>query len=85
MIQNCHVGGVCLESQNSLPAYRFIADLIEEDIDTGRFQARDRLPTLRDLAKALNINYTTVARAYKEASKRGLIETSPGAGTFVKR
>lgn len=73
-----------LESEKGTPAYRLIADLIEEDVDSGRLQARDRLPTLRDLASAVGINYTTAARAYNEARARGLIDSHPGSGTFVK-
>lgn len=73
-----------LEKEKGRPAYLLIADLIDEDVESGRFQARDRLPTLRDLAAALGINYTTAARAYNEAKRRGLIESHPGSGSFVK-
>jgi DNA-binding transcriptional MocR family regulator len=66
------------------PAYRLIADLIAEDLRTGRLAARDRLPTLRELADDLGLNYTTVARAYAEARKRGLIDSRPGMGTHVR-
>ena len=66
------------------PAYLLIAELIADDVRTGRLGARDRLPTLRDLADELRLNYTTVARAYAEARKRGLIDTRPGMGTFVR-
>jgi DNA-binding transcriptional MocR family regulator len=66
------------------PAYRLIADLIAEDLKSGRLAARDRLPTLRELALELELNYTTVARAYAEARKRGLIESRPGTGTRVR-
>ncbi len=66
------------------PAYLLIAELIAEDVRTGRLGARDRLPTLRDLADELGLNYTTVARAYAEARKRGLIDSRPGMGTFVR-
>ncbi|CAH2807719.1 MAG: Transcriptional regulator, GntR family domain / Aspartate aminotransferase (EC [uncultured Caballeronia sp.] len=38
---------------------------------------RDRLPGLRDLANELQLNYTTVARAYAEARKRGLLDSVP--------
>ncbi len=69
---------------NSKPAYLLIADLIAEDVRLGRLSARDKLPTLRDLADELELNYTTVARAYAEARKRGLIDSHPGAGTFVR-
>jgi len=73
-----------LSSDRGKPAYRLIADLIGEDVDSGRLQARDRLPPLRDLATAVGINYTTAARAYNEAKRRGLIDSHPGSGTFVK-
>lgn len=73
-----------LKNSQGIPAYRLIADLIGEDIDSGRLQARDRLPPLRELAKATGINYTTAARAYQEAKTRGLIDSHPGSGSFVK-
>lgn len=73
-----------LASESGIPAYRLIADLIEDDIDSGRLQARDRLPPLRDLANAVGINYSTAARAYNEARARGLIDSHPGSGSFVK-
>lgn len=66
------------------PAYLLLADLIADDIRTGRLTARDRLPTLRDLAADLHLNYTTVARGYAEARKRGLIDSRAGMGTFVR-
>jgi DNA-binding transcriptional MocR family regulator len=66
------------------PAYLLIPELIAEDVRTGRLGARDRLPNLRDLAAALDLNYTTVARAYAEARKRGLIDSRPGMGSFVR-
>ena len=66
------------------PAYLLIADLIADDLKSGRLAPRDRLPTLRDLAETLRLNYTTVARAYAEARKRGLIDSRPGFGSFVR-
>ncbi|MDF3886639.1 PLP-dependent aminotransferase family protein [Cupriavidus basilensis] len=71
-------------AESAKPAYLMIPDLIEEDLASGRLQARDRLPALRDLAEALRLNYTTVARAYAEARKRGLIDAKAGSGTFVR-
>ncbi|TAK78839.1 MAG: PLP-dependent aminotransferase family protein [Aquabacterium sp.] len=66
------------------PAYLLIADLIAEDIRSGRLAARDRLPPLRSLCEDLKLNYTTVARAYAEAQKRGLIDSAAGRGSFVR-
>ena len=73
-----------LHADSKRPAYLLIADLIEADIEKGVLQARDRLPPLRDLADWLALNYTTVTRAYKEASNRGLIDSHPGSGSYVK-
>src|SRR5215467_13542122 len=66
------------------PRYLAIADAIAEDIRSGRLGASDRLPPQRKLAKRLDIDFTTVARGYVEAQKRGLIESKVGQGTFVR-
>ncbi|NOW47752.1 DNA-binding transcriptional MocR family regulator [Novosphingobium sp. SG751A] len=65
------------------PHYKAIADAIAHDMQEGRLRVSDRLPPQRDLAKRLGINFTTVARGYVEAQKRGLIESRTGQGTFV--
>jgi DNA-binding transcriptional MocR family regulator len=67
------------------PHYLAIADAIAEDIRRGRLSASDRLPPQRKLARRLDIDFTTVARGYLEAQKRGLIESHVGRGTFVLR
>ncbi|MGH8779704.1 PLP-dependent aminotransferase family protein [Paraburkholderia sp.] len=71
-------------AESRKPAYLVIPDLIEEDLASGRLRPRDRLPGLRDLASTLQLNYTTVARAYAEARKRGLLDARAGSGTFVR-
>lgn len=66
------------------PAYILLPELIAEDIHKGLYGVRDPLPTLRDLARDLGLNYTTVARGYAEARKRGLIDSHVGVGTVVR-
>ncbi len=70
-------------SRSSSPRYIAIADLIELDLRSGILAAGDRLPPQRVLAKRLNIDFTTVARGYVEAQKRGLVDSHVGRGTFV--
>jgi DNA-binding transcriptional MocR family regulator len=65
------------------PHYRAIAEAIAVDVRDGRLRVSDRLPPQRELAERLGINFTTVARGYVEAQKRGLIESRVGQGTFV--
>ena len=66
------------------PRYIAIADRIAEDLKEGRLMAGDRLPPQRTLAARLAIDFTTVARGYVEARKRGLVESRVGQGTFVR-
>lgn len=70
-------------ARSDKPRYLAIADLIGEDIRAGRLAIGDRLPPQRKLAARLAIDFTTVARGYVEAQKRGLVESRVGQGTFV--
>lgn len=67
------------------PLYLMIADALEADIDSGRVRPGERLPAQRALAAALDIDFTTVGRAFAEARRRGLIEASVGRGSFARR
>ena len=71
-------------SRGSGPVYRGIADAIERDISTGVLREGSRLPTHRKLAQQLGVTTLTITRAYGEASRRGLIESTVGKGTFVR-
>ncbi|KJF65577.1 MULTISPECIES: aminotransferase-like domain-containing protein [Rhizobium/Agrobacterium group] len=70
-------------SRSNSPRYMAIADLIEMDLRSGHLAIGDRLPPQRELAKRLDIDFTTVARGYAEAQKRGLVDSHVGRGTFV--
>ena len=71
-------------SPRDKPHYLAIADAIAEDIRNGRLSPADRLPPQRKLARRLELDFTTVARGYVEAQKRGLVESRVGRGTFVR-
>jgi DNA-binding transcriptional MocR family regulator len=71
-------------ASSNRPRYLAIADLIAADMRDGRLSPGDRLPPQRKLANRLNVDFTTVARGYVEAQKRGLIESRVGQGTFVR-
>ena len=70
-------------SGSDKPRYLAIADVIADEVAAGRLHAGDRLPPQRSLAKRLGVDFTTVARGYVEAQKRGLVESRVGSGTFV--
>src|SRR5262249_25850680 len=65
------------------PMYLRVVDALASDIASGRLVRGQRLPTHRALAAALDIDLTTVTRAYSEARRRGLREARGGQGTFA--
>lgn len=71
-------------TRSDKPRYLAIAEAIAEDIGNGRLSAGDRLPPQRQLAARLAMDFTTVARGYVEAQRRGLVASRVGQGTFVK-
>ncbi len=66
------------------PKYRAIVKALAEDIRTGRLPPGARLPPQRALAKRLNVDLTTVTRAFNEARRTGLIDATTGRGSFVR-
>lgn len=65
------------------PIYKGLADILENDIKTGKLKAGTKLPPQRELADFLDINLSTVSRAIKLAMEKGLLSSSVGCGTFV--
>lgn len=66
------------------PIYARIADAVERDVRSGLLLPGSRLPTHRQLAADLGVTPVTVTRAYAEAARRGLVESSSGRGTFIR-
>jgi GntR family transcriptional regulator len=58
---------------------------IREAIARGELHAGDALPTVRQLANDLDINFNTVSRAYRDLEREGLVATVQGRGTIVAR
>jgi len=63
--------------------YLGIVEALEADIRSGRVARGERLPSQRAIAEALEVDLTTVTRAFNEARRRGLVEAHAGRGTFI--
>ena len=63
--------------------YLGIVEALEADIRSGRVARGERLPPQRAIAEALEVDLTTVTRAFNEARRRGLVEAQAGRGTFI--
>lgn len=70
-------------SGSNQPIYKQIADCIEKDIRDGSLKTGFRLPPQRIIAQYLNINHSTVTRAYKICEEKGFIKGITGKGTYV--
>jgi DNA-binding transcriptional MocR family regulator len=64
--------------------YLGIVSALEADIYAGRIRPGDRLPSQRAIAEALQVDLTTVTRAFNEARRRGLVEGNKGSGTYIR-
>src|SRR5215467_9859399 len=65
------------------PVFMRIVEAMAADVASGRLVRGQQMPTHRALARALEVDLTTVTRAYGEARRRGLLEAQVGRGTFV--
>jgi GntR family transcriptional regulator len=65
------------------PIYRQIVEQVREAVARGRVAPEERLPSVRELSRTLVVNPNTVARAYSELEREGLLNTRQGLGVFV--
>lgn len=65
------------------PIYQQVADGIKELIARGKLAEGASLPPVRQLAADLGINLNTIATAYRELQKDGLIVIKHGSGSVV--
>ena len=65
------------------PIYIQIMEQVRQMVDSGELKKGDQLPTVRQLATDLRVNFNTVARAYRLLDEAGLISTQHGRGTYI--
>lgn len=67
----------------STPLYAQIAASVRADAVAGRVRPGDRLPSAREVAKALDVNLHTVLHAYQQLRDEGLVQMHRGRGAIV--
>jgi GntR family transcriptional regulator len=65
------------------PIYRQIVDQVRLGVATGALAPGHAMPSVRSLADRLVINANTVAKAYAELVRDGVLESQQGLGFFV--
>jgi GntR family transcriptional regulator len=76
---------IVLDAESSLPAYEQISSQIRMQIVAGRLYPGDALPSVRQLARDLDIAPNTVVRAYNEVVQQGWMRTSARRGFTVAK
>lgn len=74
---------VLISNASPDPIYEQIARQIKGQILAGELAEGDPLPSIRKLARDLQISVITTKRAYEELEREGFINTVGGKGTFV--
>jgi GntR family transcriptional regulator len=74
---------VDLDFRSHVPIYVQIVERVKHLVATGALEPGNQLPTVRQLAADLRVNFNTVARAYRILDEAGVISTQQGRGTFV--
>lgn len=72
-----------LDFRSGVPSYVQIVEQIQTFLANGELKPGDQLPTVRQLASELRVNFNTIARAYRMLDDAGLISTQQGRGTYL--
>jgi len=72
-----------IDSASRVPIYRQLTTQFREGVARGKLLPDQRLPSVRELSRTLVVNPNTVAKAYTELERQGLLNTRPGLGVFV--
>lgn len=72
-----------LDLQSRVPLYEQLQEQIICLSLMGVLEANEQLPSVRSLAREVGVNPNTVAKAYQELERQGIIYTISGRGSFV--
>lgn len=76
---------IVISYESKVPIYEQIKRQIRDSILSGGLNENDPLPSLRQLARDLQVSLVTTTRAYGDLELEGFIKTVPGKGAFVRK
>ncbi len=74
---------ITIDERDGRPMYRQVVDEIKGLIARGELVEGSALPPVRQVADDLGVNLNTIAFAYRQLQKEGLIKVKHGAGAVV--
>ena len=76
---------IVISNQSGVPIYEQIKEQIKRAVLSGDLTENTPLPSLRQLARDLQVSLVTTTRAYSELELEGFVQTMPGKGVYVKK
>ncbi|HEY3398971.1 MAG TPA: GntR family transcriptional regulator [Armatimonadota bacterium] len=70
--------------QGRIIKYRQVKDSLAKDIEAGKYQLGERLPSEKELAREFEVSIITIRQAVEALSREGFVEKVQGSGTFVR-
>jgi GntR family transcriptional regulator len=74
---------ITIDESDRRPIYRQVADEIKGLIARGELREGMALPPVRQVADDLGVNLNTIAAAYRELQREGLLKVKHGSGALV--
>ena len=74
---------IIVTQASTLPIYEQILNQIRDQVVSGELREEEALPSIRALARELQVSVITTKRAYEELEKEGVIVSIPGKGFYV--
>ena len=74
---------IVISPQNPDPLYKQVMDQIKDAIADGVLKPQEKLPSIREISKELDISEITIKRAYTDLEAEGFIYTRAGMGSFI--
>jgi DNA-binding transcriptional regulator YhcF (GntR family) len=72
-----------IDSNTPIPIYRQIVEQVKQLIADEQLKPGEQIPSVRDLARWLQLNPSTIARAYYDLKKEGVVVASRRRGTII--
>lgn len=74
---------ITIDNDSGIPIWLQLRNRLIYLITSGAYATGDKLPTVREMAIELSINYNTVSKVYQDIERDGYIVSKRGKGTFV--
>lgn len=74
---------ITIDEDSDVPIWVQIRTRLLHQIVSGKYKPGEQLPTVRELAVDVNVNYNTISKVYQDLEREGVVVSKRGRGSFV--